>query len=89
MNEPAEPTPISRGQYVAAGALALAGLVLAFAFVRFFPEFLKPSITGAITGAFGVLALQRLWPGLPLKKLHFIIGAIMAYGVVVGLAGRL
>jgi long-chain acyl-CoA synthetase len=80
---------IARGQYVAAGALALAGLVLSFAFLRFFPEFLKPAISGAITGAFGILALQRLWPGLPLSKLHIIIGSIVAYGLLVGLVGRL
>jgi hypothetical protein len=91
MSEHGQPASggISRGQYIAAGALALAGLILAFAFVRFFPEFLKPSISGAITGAFGILALQRLWPGLPLSKLHFIIGTIIAYGLLVGLAGRL
>ena len=80
---------ISRGQYVAASGLALAGLILSFAFLRFFPEFLKPSISGAITGAFGILALQRLWPGLPLSRLHIIIGSIVAYGLLVGLAGRL
>lgn len=77
------------GRYVAAGALALTGLLLAFALIRFFPEFLKPAISGAISGAFGILALQRLWPGLPLSKLHFIIGAIIAYGLMVGLVGRL
>ena len=80
---------ISRGQYVAASGLALAGLILSFAFLRFFPEFLKPSISGAITGAFGILALQRLWPGLPLSRLHIIIGSIVAYGLLVGLVGRL
>lgn len=78
-----------RGQMVAAAALATAGLLISFAILRFFPEFLKPSISGAITGAFGILALQRLWPGLPLSKLHFIIGSIIAYGLVVGLIGRL
>ncbi len=83
------PDSQGRGPYIAAGALALAGLLVAFALVRFFPEFLKPAISGAITGAFGVLALQRLWPGLPLSKLHFIIGSIIAYGIVVGLVGRL
>jgi phosphate/sulfate permease len=82
-------TGISRGQYIAAGALALAGLILSFAFLRFFPEFLKPAIAGALTGAFGILALQRLWPGLPLSKLHIIIGSIVAYGLLVGLVGRL
>jgi hypothetical protein len=80
---------IARGQYVAAGGLALAGLVLSFAFLRFFPEFLKPAVSGAISGAFGILALQRLWPALPLSKLHIIIGAIVAYGLLVGLVGRL
>jgi len=80
---------IGRGQYVAAGALALAGLVLSFALLRFFPEFLKPALSGAITGAFGILSVQRLWPGLPLSKLHFIIGSVVAYGVVVGLVGRI
>ncbi|WP_209426287.1 hypothetical protein [Pararhodobacter sp. SW119] len=83
------PVPISRNQYVAAGALAVAGLVLSFAIIRFFPEFLKPAISGAISGAFGILALQRLWPGLPLSKLHYIIGSIVAYGLLVGLVGRI
>ena len=83
------PQTRGRGPMVAAGALALAGLLVSFALVRFFPEFLKPAISGAITGAFGILALQRLWPGLPLSKLHYIIGSIVAYGIVVGLVGRL
>lgn len=82
-------TAITRGQYVAAGALALAGLALSFAVGRFLAEFLVPAVSGAITGAFGILALQRLWPGLPLSKLHLIIGSIVAYGLVVGLVGRL
>jgi hypothetical protein len=82
-------TEADYGRYVAAGALALAGLLLSFAVGRFFPEFLKPAISGAITGAFGILALQRLWPGLPLSKLHLIIGSIVAYGLLVGLVGRL
>lgn len=82
-------TAITRGQYVAAGALALAGLALSFTVGRFLAEFLVPAVSGAITGAFGILALQRLWPGLPLSKLHLIIGSIVAYGLVVGLVGRL
>ena len=75
--------------HVAAGAYALAGLVLSFAVVHFFPEFLKPAISGSITGAFGILALQRVWPGLPLARLHYIIGSMVAYGLLVGLIGRL
>ncbi|MCC5987586.1 MAG: hypothetical protein JJT95_07880 [Pararhodobacter sp.] len=75
--------------YVVAGAFALGGLVLSFAVVRFFPEFLKPAISGSITGAFGILALQRIWPGLPLSRLHYIIGSMVAYGLLVGLIGRL
>jgi hypothetical protein len=82
-------TAITRGQYIAAGALALAGLALSFAVGRYFAEFLVPAISGAITGAFGILSVQRLWPGLPLSKLHFIIGSIVVYGLAVGLVGRL
>lgn len=83
---PAEPKPPS---YVAAASFALVGLVLSFAIVRFFPEFMKPAISGSITGAFGILALQYLWPGLPLSRLHYIIGSMIAYGLVIGLVGRL
>lgn len=78
-----------RPKYPVAAIIALAGLILSFAIVRFFPEFLKPAISGSITGAFGILALQRIWPGLPLTRIHYIIGSIIAYGLVVGLIGRL
>ncbi len=83
------PLPPERPNYPVAAVVAVAGLILAFAVVRFFPEFLKPAISGAITGGFGVLALQRIWPGLPLARVHYIIGSIIAYGLVVGLVGRL
>ncbi len=81
--------PQERPKYPVAAIIAIAGLILAFAVVRFFPEFLKPAISGSITGAFGILALQRIWPGLPLSRIHYIIGSIVAYGLVVGLVGRL
>ncbi|TVS01595.1 MAG: hypothetical protein EA407_11675 [Rhodobacteraceae bacterium] len=83
------PPPAESPNYPVAGVIAVAGLILAFAVVRFFPEFVKPAISGSITGAFGVLALQRIWPGLPLGKIHYIIGSIIAYGLVIGLVGRL
>jgi hypothetical protein len=82
-------TPTERPNFPVAAILAVSGLILAFAVVRFFPEFLKPAISGSITGAFGILALQRIWPGLPLGRIHYIIGSIIAYGLVVGLVGRL
>lgn len=87
MTEQSEPVGYKR--LLAAAALALMGLVLSFAFVRFFPEFIKPAISGSITGAFGILALQRIWPGLPLTKIHYIMGSIILYGLVVGLVGRI
>ena len=87
MNQP--PLPHERPKYPVAAIIAIAGLILAFSVVRFFPEFLKPAISGSITGAFGILALQRIWPGLPLSRIHYIIGSIVAYGLVVGLVGRL
>lgn len=85
MTQPVQERP----KYPVAAIIAIAGLILAFAVVRFFPEFLKPAISGSITGAFGILALQRIWPGLPLSRIHYIIGSIVAYGLVVGLVGRL
>lgn len=83
------PPPAERPKYPVAAILAIAGLILAFAVVRFFPEFLKPAISGSITGAFGILAVQRIWPGLPLSRIHYIIGSMIVYGMVVGLVGRL
>ncbi len=83
------PPPAEQPKYPVAAVIAIAGLILAFAVVRFFPEFLKPAISGSITGAFGILALQRIWPGLPLARIHYIIGSVIAYGLVVGLVGRL
>lgn len=83
------PAPDDRPSYPVAAIIAVAGLVLAFSVVRFFPEFLKPAISGSITGAFGILALQRIWPGLPLARIHYVIGAIVVYGLIVGLVGRL
>ncbi len=80
---PKPPSPI------VAAFWAVAGLVLSFATVRFFPDFMQPAISGAITGAFGILSLQSLWPGLPLARLHYIIGSMIAYGLVVGLVGRI
>mgnify|MGYP000232194328 CR=1 FL=1 len=84
-----ERDPVGLGQMIAAGAIAAAGLVVSFGLGRILPEFIHPAISGAVTGAFGILALQRIWPGLPLTKIHFILGAIILYGLVVGLAGRL
>ncbi|MCC5983083.1 MAG: hypothetical protein JJU42_01850 [Rhodobacteraceae bacterium] len=81
--------PQESPKYPVAAIIAIAGLILAFAIVRFFPEFLKPAISGSITGAFGILAIQRVWPGLPLSRIHYIIGSMIAYGLVVGLVGRL
>ncbi len=83
------PNVPDRPKYPVAAILAVAGLILAFAIVRFFPEFLKPAISGSITGAFGILAVQRIWPGLPLSRIHYIIGSMIIYGMVVGLVGRL
>lgn len=84
-----DPNVPDRPKYPVAAILAVAGLILAFAIVRFFPEFLKPAISGSITGAFGILAVQRIWPGLPLSRIHYIIGSMIIYGMVVGLVGRL
>lgn len=78
-----QPTPVM------GAVIAVAGLVLAFAVLRFVPEFLRGGVTGAISGAFGVLALQRVWPGMPLGKMHLIVGALVIYGLLVGIAGRL
>ncbi|MFO7758373.1 MAG: hypothetical protein R6V26_07830 [Roseovarius sp.] len=81
--------PIETKALIAAGAIALAGLVVSYALGQVLPEFIHPAISGAITGAFGILALQRIWPGVPLSKIHYILGAIILYGLVVGLVGRL
>ena len=84
-----DPDTIGTKQLIAAGAIALAGLALSYAMGQVLPEFIHPAISGAITGAFGILALQRIWPGVPLSKIHYILGAIILYGLVVGLVGRL
>ena len=69
--------------------IAVAGLVVAWAILRFAPDFLTSGVAGAISGAFGVLALQRLWPGLPLAEIPMIVGALIVYGLAVGFVGRL
>lgn len=81
--------PIGTKALIEAGAIAVAGLVVSYALGQVLPEFIHPAISGAITGAFGILALQRIWPGVPLSKIHYILGAIILYGLVVGLVGRL
>ncbi|MFN3641510.1 MAG: hypothetical protein ACK4TB_01130 [Gemmobacter sp.] len=76
-------------QPVIGAVIAVAGLALAWAVLRFVPEFLQSGVAGAISGAFGVLALQRIWPGLPLARVPLIVGALIVYGLAVGVVGRL
>lgn len=69
--------------------LAILGLLVAWAVLRFVPDVLTSGAAGAISGAFGVLALQRIWPGLPLAKIPMIVAALVVYGLLVGFVGRL
>lgn len=83
MTEPEQAKPLM-------GALiAVAGLVVAFALLRYIPDGIRSAISGGISGGFGVLAVSQIWPGLPLRKVHLWLGSVVAYGVVVALVGRI
>ena len=84
-----DPAPIPLSDWLIAAALALGGLVLAWALQGVLPEGLRPAANGAITGGFGVLAATRLWPGLPMRKLPWWVGSMVAYGVAVALVARI
>jgi hypothetical protein len=71
----------------AGGVIALLGLVAGFFLLPFTPEILRASLSGALAGGFGVAAASRIWPGLPLRQIPRWLGAIVAYGVAIGLAG--
>ena len=73
-----------RPSYVLGGAIALAGLVLAWALGGVLPLTLNTLLVGAITGGFGVAAAGRVWPGLPLRLMWQYALAVMAYGILVG-----
>jgi cell division protein FtsX len=82
-------TVIVEPQPLIGALIAVLGLAVAWALLRFVPEALTSGVAGAISGAFGVLALQRLWPGLPLAKIPLIVAALVVYGLAVGFVGRL
>lgn len=84
-----EPLPIPLRDKIIAGLIALAGLVLVWLLQFVLPDWLRTSVHGVITGAFGVLAVTRLWPGLPMGKLPWWLGMIVLYGVAVAIAGRI
>ena len=74
-----------RPSYTMGAIVALGGLVVAWAFLRFIPEPFVSSVSGAISGGFGVLAVSRIWPGLPIGKIHLWLGSVVLYGIVVAL----
>lgn len=74
-----------RPSYISGGLLALAGLVLAWLLSGLLPDSAASLVAGALTGAFGVAAAGRLWPGLPLKQMVIYGPAVAVYGIVVGL----
>jgi hypothetical protein len=69
------------------GIIAVLGLVLGFFLLPYTPEILRASLSGALAGGFGVAAASRIWPGLPLRQILRWLGAIVVYGVAIGLAG--
>jgi hypothetical protein len=89
MTQTPDPTEIPLGEKLVAGLIALAGLVLVWALQFVLPDWLREGTNGVITGAFGVLAVTRLWPGLPLRNLPWWLGSIVAYGIVVAIVARI
>ena len=83
MNTPARPSPL-RGALIALGGLVVAWIVL-----RIMPDFAQPAVSGALAGGFGVLAALQFWPGMPMSRLHYLVGFVFVYGIVVGIVGRL
>jgi hypothetical protein len=89
MTQPPDAPEIPLREKILAGLVALAGLVLVWALQFVLPDWLREGTNGVITGAFGVVAVTRLWPGLPIRKLPWWMGAIVAYGIVVALVARI
>ncbi|MFS4439350.1 hypothetical protein ACMA5I_14155 [Paracoccaceae bacterium GXU_MW_L88] len=72
--------------YILGGAIALAGLLVCWLIVGALPARIHGLLLGAIVGGFGVAAAGRIWPGLPLGKVHIYGLSMAAYGAVCALA---
>ncbi|TRD22262.1 hypothetical protein [Palleronia caenipelagi] len=73
--------------YVMGGILALAGLVLSWLLGSLFPPKVATLVIGALIGGFGVAAAGRIWPGLPMNKIHIYGLSMAVYGAVCNLLG--
>ena len=78
-------TADTKPRYVMGALIALVGLIVAWALLRFVPDVLVSSVSGAISGGFGVVAVSRIWPGLPVRKMHLWLGCVVLYGIAVAL----
>ena len=78
-------TADTKPRYVMGALIALVGLIVAWALLRFVPDVLVSSVSGAISGGFGVVAVSRIWPGLPVRKMHLWLGSVVLYGIAVAL----
>lgn len=65
--------------------IALLGLGVGWLVYNFLPGGDTAMISGALTGGFGVLAVSRVWPGLPITRIHWWLSAVVGYGVLMGL----